>query len=65
MELHFDEIPSLELENILHLRCAIPVSYCKKIIGVMKDLQVIYLFSSFLKYIPNMILILNLLYKSY
>jgi midasin len=40
VELHFDEIPSPELETILHQRCTIPLSYAKKIIGVLKDLQV-------------------------
>ena len=41
MELHFDEIPSKELETILHQRCAIPLSYCKKMVAVMLDLQVV------------------------
>ena len=40
VELHFDEIPSKELETILHERCAIPLSYCKKMVAVMLDLQV-------------------------
>ncbi|XP_038059526.1 midasin-like [Patiria miniata] len=39
VELHFDEIPSKELETILHQRCAIPLSYCKKMVAVMLDLQ--------------------------
>ncbi|XP_022106859.1 midasin-like [Acanthaster planci] len=39
VELHFDEIPSKELETILHQRCAIPLSYCKKMVSVMLDLQ--------------------------
>lgn len=40
VELHFDEIPTKELETILHARCQIPESYCKKIIAVLKELQV-------------------------
>lgn len=39
VELHFDEIPTKELEDILHQRCDIPMSYCKKIINVLKELQ--------------------------
>lgn len=40
VELHFDEIPASELEIILHKRCEMPLSYCKKMISVMTDLQV-------------------------
>lgn len=40
VELHFTEIPANELEVILHQRCEIPLSYCKKMIAVMNDLQV-------------------------
>ncbi|XP_023315085.1 LOW QUALITY PROTEIN: midasin-like [Trichogramma pretiosum] len=40
VELHFDEIPTTELQTILHQRCAIPESYCKQIIAVMQELQV-------------------------
>ncbi|XP_076242744.1 midasin [Calliopsis andreniformis] len=40
VELHFDEIPSKELQVILHKRCKIPESYCKQIISVMTDLQI-------------------------
>ncbi|XP_052133380.1 midasin [Frankliniella occidentalis] len=40
IELHFDEIPSMELETIMHLRCDMPPSYCKKMVAVMSDLQV-------------------------
>ena len=40
VELHFDEIPSRELETILHQRCAIPMSYSQKMVAVMLDLQV-------------------------
>ncbi|XP_073672706.1 midasin [Garra rufa] len=39
VELHFDELPSAELENILHQRCSLPPSYCSKLIKVMQDLQ--------------------------
>lgn len=42
VELHFNEIPPNELETILHQRCEIPLSYCKKMIAVMTDLQVFY-----------------------
>ncbi|XP_041985023.1 midasin [Aricia agestis] len=40
VELHFDEIPRKELETILHQRCHIPMSYSKKMIEVMAELQV-------------------------
>ncbi|XP_039293225.1 midasin-like [Nilaparvata lugens] len=39
VELHFDEIPPLELEVILQKRCEMPSSYCKKLVAVMTDLQ--------------------------
>ncbi|KAK8382137.1 hypothetical protein O3P69_015242 [Scylla paramamosain] len=39
VELHFNEIPSGELEIILHRRCEIPLSYSKKMIAVLSDLQ--------------------------
>ncbi|GAB1601935.1 midasin-like [Argonauta hians] len=39
VELHFDEIPSDELETILSQRCDIPLSYAKKLVKVMLDLQ--------------------------
>uniref|UniRef100_A0A9J8BXI4 Midasin n=1 Tax=Cyprinus carpio carpio TaxID=630221 RepID=A0A9J8BXI4_CYPCA len=39
VELHFDELPSVELENILHQRCSLPPSYCSKLIKVMQNLQ--------------------------
>jgi midasin (ATPase involved in ribosome maturation) len=38
--LHFDEIPTPELEIILHKRCDMPLSYCKKMVSVMTVLQV-------------------------
>lgn len=37
--MHFDEIPADELETILFQRCEMPLSYAKKVISVMKDLQ--------------------------
>ena len=40
VELHFDEIPSDELEIILHQRCALPLSYAKRMVGVLLDLQI-------------------------
>ena len=39
VELHFDEIPSKELETILHERCHIPLSYSKCLVAVMLELQ--------------------------
>ncbi|XP_043295395.1 midasin isoform X1 [Cervus canadensis] len=39
VELHFDELPSSELETILHKRCGLPPSYCSKLVKVMLDLQ--------------------------
>ncbi|KAK3603576.1 hypothetical protein CHS0354_028005 [Potamilus streckersoni] len=39
IELHFDDIPSEELEIILHQRCSIPMSYAKRMIAVLLDLQ--------------------------
>ncbi|XP_012709437.2 midasin isoform X1 [Fundulus heteroclitus] len=39
VELHFDELPSGELETILHQRCSLPPSYCTKLVRVMLDLQ--------------------------
>ncbi|XP_041660686.1 midasin isoform X2 [Cheilinus undulatus] len=39
VELHFDELPSGELETILHQRCSLPPSYCTKLVKVMLDLQ--------------------------
>ncbi|XP_041831629.1 LOW QUALITY PROTEIN: midasin [Melanotaenia boesemani] len=39
VELHFDELPSGELETILHQRCSLPPSYCAKLVKVMQDLQ--------------------------
>lgn len=39
VELHFNEIPHDELEFILHKRCQMSLSYAKKMIGVMRDLE--------------------------
>lgn len=39
VELHFDEIPSIELETILSQRCNLPLSYAKKLVKVMLELQ--------------------------
>ncbi|XP_058470371.1 midasin [Solea solea] len=39
VELHFDELPSGELETILNQRCHLPPSYCTKLVKVMQDLQ--------------------------
>ena len=46
VELHFDEIPKSELETILHQRCGIPLSYAKRLVAVMSDLQVAQVLSS-------------------
>ncbi|KFM76668.1 Midasin, partial [Stegodyphus mimosarum] len=40
IELHFNEIPPSELEIILEKRCKIPLSYSKKLVAVMQELQV-------------------------
>ncbi|KAK2715538.1 hypothetical protein QYM36_010205, partial [Artemia franciscana] len=40
VELHFDEIPTNELETILNQRCQIPLSYAKKLVAVHKELQI-------------------------
>uniref|UniRef100_A0A8D0DW25 Midasin n=1 Tax=Salvator merianae TaxID=96440 RepID=A0A8D0DW25_SALMN len=39
VELHFDELPSTELEMILHKRCHLPPSYCTRLVKVMLELQ--------------------------
>ncbi|KAM4043140.1 midasin isoform 2-T2 [Anomaloglossus baeobatrachus] len=39
VELHYDELPSAELETILHKRCCLPPSYCNKLVSVMIELQ--------------------------
>ncbi|KAK9450165.1 uncharacterized protein V1518DRAFT_426070 [Limtongia smithiae] len=38
LEIHFDDIPETELEDILKGRCAIPPSYAKRIVQVYKEL---------------------------
>jgi len=40
VELHFDEIASNELEEILQKRCELPQSYSKILVQVMTELQV-------------------------
>lgn len=40
IELHFEDIPTGELVEILHLRCHLPRSYSEKMVCVMKHLQV-------------------------
>lgn len=39
IELHFDEFPDVELEEILCKRCEMPPQYAKKIVDVMKALR--------------------------
>ncbi|KAF6161323.1 hypothetical protein GIB67_009210 [Kingdonia uniflora] len=39
VEIHVDEIPEDELKTILEKRCKIPLSYAKKMVEVMQDLQ--------------------------
>ncbi|KAL2462441.1 ATPase [Forsythia ovata] len=39
VEIHVDEIPLGELSTILEKRCKIPESYAKKMVDVMKELQ--------------------------
>jgi len=41
VEIHVDEIPEDELSTILENRCKVPESYAKKMVGVMKDLQLL------------------------
>ena len=40
IEIHFGDIPSNELQEILHKRGALPPAYAKKMIDVMLELQV-------------------------
>jgi len=40
IELHFDEIPSCELVEILQKRCQLPQSYSQLLVNVMLRLQV-------------------------
>ncbi|KAH7115054.1 hypothetical protein B0J11DRAFT_122747 [Dendryphion nanum] len=39
LELHFDDIPVEELTEILHRRCEIPESWCKRIVKVYQELS--------------------------
>ncbi|EGG20931.1 type A von Willebrand factor domain-containing protein [Cavenderia fasciculata] len=39
LELHIDDIPEHELEEILSKRCSLPPSYCKKLVAIMRELQ--------------------------
>ncbi|VDP20601.1 unnamed protein product [Soboliphyme baturini] len=39
IELNFEQLPFNELELILHHRCALPQSYARKMVNVMRDLQ--------------------------
>ena len=40
IELHYDDIPVGELVTILQKKCQLPLSYAKKMIAIMKELQV-------------------------
>lgn len=51
VELHFTEIPNDELEFILHKRCEMPLSYAKKVVAVMKELQVCSVIAFFTSFI--------------
>ncbi|KAL0341854.1 UNVERIFIED_CONTAM: Midasin, partial [Sesamum calycinum] len=39
VEIHVDEIPQEELSTILERRCKVPGSYAKKMVDIMKELQ--------------------------
>lgn len=41
VEIHVDEIPEDELSTILEKRCKVPESYAKKMVEVMKELQLL------------------------
>ncbi|XP_064402600.1 midasin-like isoform X2 [Halichondria panicea] len=41
IELHIEDIPPDELVTILHQRCSLPTSYAKKMVDVMKELQMV------------------------
>lgn len=41
VELHFEDIPPNELEVILQQKCQLPPSYSRKMVAVMRDLQVL------------------------
>lgn len=38
LELHVGDLPDAELEYILQQRCTLAPSYCKKLVGVMREL---------------------------
>ena len=39
LELHFDQLPTADLETILEKRCALPRSYSQKMVAVLGQLQ--------------------------
>lgn len=39
LEIHFDDIPEDELQEILVHRCSLPPKWATKLVGIMKDLQ--------------------------
>ncbi|KAJ7733788.1 P-loop containing nucleoside triphosphate hydrolase protein [Mycena maculata] len=39
LEVHFEDVPQVEFETILHQRCSIPPSRAKKIVSVFRELQ--------------------------
>uniref|UniRef100_T1J0I3 Midasin n=1 Tax=Strigamia maritima TaxID=126957 RepID=T1J0I3_STRMM len=39
IELHFNEIPAKELEQILNQRCSVAPTHCKKLVAIMFELQ--------------------------
>ncbi|KAK4623689.1 Midasin [Fulvia fulva] len=41
LELHFDDIPVNELQEILHRRTQLPESRCRRIVGVYKELSIL------------------------
>jgi len=47
IELHFDEIPSDELVEILQKRCQLPPSYSQLLVKVMLELQVCIVIAGF------------------
>lgn len=59
VELHFDELPSDELETILCQRCSLPPSYCSKLVKVMQDLQVSVTYLTSLSHANSLLLALR------
>ena len=51
MELHYDDIPTPELVTILEKRSKLPQSYAKKMVAILKDLQVNPSISNGIKYL--------------